>query len=304
MKRVRIAALSFALSAGLAFGVSAVAPTTAAAASAQTSATQLATARDGTRAGGVVASVSGTTITVTGRNGTAKAIQTTSSTTFTLDGGASTLSAIAAGQYLRATGTTDSNGVFTATSVAASTTAPQGRGDRQDGTRAGGVVASVSGTTITVTGRNGTTKAIQTTSSTTFTLDGAASSLSAIAAGQYFRAQGTTDSNGVFTATNVAASTTAPQGRGDRQEGTRAGGVVAGVSGTTITVTRRNGTTKAIQTTSSTTFTLDGAASSLSAIAAGQYLRATGTTDSNGVFTATSVVVSTTAPQGRGSWRP
>jgi hypothetical protein len=214
MKRVRIAALSFALSAGLAFGVSAVAPTAAAAASAQTSVTQLATARDGTHAGGVVASVSGTTITVTGRNGTTKAIQTTSSTTFTLDGTASSLGAIAAGQYLRAQGTTDSNGVFAATSVAVSSTAPQGRGDRQDGTRAGGVVASVNGSTITVTGRNGTTKAIQTTSSTTFTLDGAASSLSAIAAGQYLRAQGTTDSNGVFTATSVVASTTAPQGRG------------------------------------------------------------------------------------------
>jgi hypothetical protein len=69
----------------------------------------------------------------------------------------------------------------------------------------------VSGTTITVTGRDGASQAILTTTSTTFTLDGSASSLSAITAGQFLRADGTTDSAGAFTATAVHASTTQPE---------------------------------------------------------------------------------------------
>ena len=82
-----------------------------------------------------------------------------------------------------------------------------------DGTHAGGQVASVSGSTITVTGRDGASQSIATTASTTFELDGSSSSLSALAAGQFIRAEGTTDSAGTFTATTVTASTTPPQGR-------------------------------------------------------------------------------------------
>lgn len=130
MKRVRTTALAVALAGVVAVGTATAYPTGAAAAGVQATTVQSVVKHDSARAGGQVASVSGTTITLTGRNGTTKAIQTTASTTFTLDGAASSLSAIAAGQYLRATGTTDANGVFTATRVAASTTAPQGRGRR------------------------------------------------------------------------------------------------------------------------------------------------------------------------------
>jgi hypothetical protein len=73
----------------------------------------------------------------------------------------------------------------------------------------GGQVASVSGTTITVTNPNGT-ETIATTSSTTFELDGAASSLSAIKAGLFIHAEGSKAADGSFTATKVIASTTQP----------------------------------------------------------------------------------------------
>ncbi len=174
--------------------------------------------QDGTHAGGPVASVSGSTITVTTPDGASHTIQTTATTTFDLDGSASSFSALAAKQFIRADGTTDSAGTFTAAAVHASTTQPQGRGGpggpgRQDGSHAGGQVASVSGTTITVTTPNGASHTIQTTATTTFDLDGSASSLSAIAAKQFIRAEGTTDSAGTFTAIAVHASTTQPQGR-------------------------------------------------------------------------------------------
>ncbi len=95
-------------------------------------------------------------------------------------------------------------------------TAMQRGPGRQDGTHAGGQVASVSGTTITLTTPDGASHIIQTTTSTTFDLDGSTSSFSALAAKQFIRAEGTTDSAGTFTATTIHASTTQPQGRGGR----------------------------------------------------------------------------------------
>ncbi len=99
---------------------------------------------------------------------------------------------------------------------------PDGPG-KNDGTRAGGQVASVSGSTITVTGRNSQSQAILTTDKTTYDLDGTASSLSAIAAGQFIHAEGTTDSAGAFTATAVHTSATPPQGRGHGGRGGHGG---------------------------------------------------------------------------------
>ena len=89
-----------------------------------------------------------------------------------------------------------------------------GRPGKNDGTRAGGQVASVSDTAITVTGRESQSQTILIIGSTTYDLDGTTSSLSAITAGQFIHAEGTTDSAGAFTATAVLASTSPPLGRG------------------------------------------------------------------------------------------
>ncbi|MEI7646323.1 MAG: DUF5666 domain-containing protein, partial [Chloroflexales bacterium] len=143
----------------------------------------------------------------------------TSSTTYDLDGTTSSLSAIAAGQFIRAEGTTDSAGAFTASAVHASATQPQepGRPDgpgKNDGTRAGGQVASVSDSAITVTNRESQSQTILITSSTTYDLDGTTVTFDKIAAGQFIHAEGSTDSAGAFTASAVHASATPPQGRG------------------------------------------------------------------------------------------
>ncbi|MEI6779114.1 MAG: DUF5666 domain-containing protein, partial [Chloroflexales bacterium] len=209
MKRFVTITMSAALGAVLTFGAMQGTANVLAAQNAQTSSIQQDCSgrpdgpgkNDGTRAGGQVASVSDTAITVTGRDSQSQSILITSSTTYDLDGKTSSLSAIAAGQFIRAEGTTDSAGAFTATAVHASTTPPQGPGrpdgpGKNDGTRAGGQVASVSATAITVTGRDSQSQTIQITGSTTYDLDGTTSSLSAIAAGQFIRAEGTTDSAG------------------------------------------------------------------------------------------------------------
>jgi hypothetical protein len=178
---------------------------------------------DGTRAGGQVSAVSGTTISVTKPDGTTKSILTTSATTFEVNGASATLAAVQSGMYLHAEGTTDASGAFTASKVVASTEQPQrgpGRGDKPaDGTRAGGEVSAVSGTTISVTGRDGTAKSILTTSATTFTVDGASATLAEVTVGMHLHAEGSTDASGAFTASKVSASTEQPQrgpGRGER----------------------------------------------------------------------------------------
>jgi len=170
---------------------------------------------DGSHAGGQVSAVSGSTITVAGRAGNSQDILTTADTTFQLDGAAVSLSDIKAGQFLMAEGTTDSAGAFTATAIHASTSQPQGGPGGHgpgDGSHAGGQVSAVSGSTITVAGRDGNSQDILTTADTTFQLDGAAADLSAIKAGQFIHADGATDSAGAFTATAIHASTSQPQG--------------------------------------------------------------------------------------------
>lgn len=84
----------------------------------------------------------------------------------------------------------------------------------------GGAISSVSGSSIVVTTRDGGTATIATTSTTTFTLDGASSSLAAMKAGLFIHAEGAAASDGSFTATAIKASTTQPTppqgGRGPR----------------------------------------------------------------------------------------
>ncbi len=167
------------------------------------------------------------------------------------------------------------------------------------GRGAGGQVTAIDGTTITVKNPQGSAT-IATTSSTTFQLDGAASSLSAITVGMFVRAEGTKATDGTFTATRVDASSTAPKAGkpGQGHTGNGAGGQVTAIDGTTITVKNPQGSAT-IATTSSTTFQLDGAASSLSAITVGMFVRAEGTKATDGTFTATRVDASSTAPKGR-----
>jgi hypothetical protein len=69
----------------------------------------------------------------------------------------------------------------------------------------GGTVKSTSGSTITLTQRDGTTATVTVTSSTTYRVNGASGALSAIKAGMFLRAEGTQASDGTVTASRVDA---------------------------------------------------------------------------------------------------
>jgi hypothetical protein len=167
-----------------------------------------------------------------------------------------------------------------------------GRGPGR-GPHAGGEVTAINGMTITVTNPRGS-QDILTTSSTAFTVNGAAGTLAGIAVGMYVHAEGTRATDGSFTATSVTASDEQPvPPAGGR--GLHAGGEVTAINGMTITVTNPRGS-QDILTTSSTSFTVNGAAGALSGVAVGMYVHAEGTRATDGSFTATSVTASDEQP--------
>ncbi len=167
---------------------------------------------------------------------------------------------------------------------------PGGRG-------AGGEVTAVDGTTITAENPRGTVT-ILTDESTEFTINGEAGSLSDVEVGQFVRAEGTRNDDGTFSASRVLVSDELPArpepGRGG-SGGRGAGGEVTAVDSTTITAENPRGT-ETILTDDDTEFTVNGEAGSLSDVEVGQFVRAEGTRNDDGTFSASRVLVSDELP--------
>lgn len=77
----------------------------------------------GRGAGGQVTAIEGATIKVSGPRGSAS-IVTTGSTTFEVNGASGSLASVTVGMFVRAEGTRDASGTFTATRVVASSSRP------------------------------------------------------------------------------------------------------------------------------------------------------------------------------------
>lgn len=143
---------------------------------------------------------------------------------------------------------------------------------------ADGTVKSVSDTSVTLTQRDGTQKVIGLTGSTTYQLAGAASTRAALTVGTDVDAEGTTASDGSFTATlvNIRAA--------------QAGGTVTAKNATSITVKIRDGSSLTIKVASTTTYQVAGATTAtLSNVAVGANVMAEGTRNADGTFSATIV---------------
>jgi hypothetical protein len=144
--------------------------------------------------------------------------------------------------------------------------------------RADGTVKSVSDSSVTLTQRDGTEKVIQLTGSTTYQLAGTASAKAALTVGAVVDAEGTTATDGTFTATlvNIQAA--------------QAGGTVTAKSATSITVKTRDGSSLTIKVGSTTTYQVAGATTAtLSDVAVGANVMAEGTRNTDGTFSATVV---------------
>jgi hypothetical protein len=141
-----------------------------------------------------------------------------------------------------------------------------------------GTVASVSGSTVTVTTFGNTTAKVALTGSTTYTLGGQASTKDAVVAGVRISARGTLGSDGTLTATSV-----------EIQPATAAGTVKEkGTSSLTLTI--RDGSTVVVKVTSSTTYQVDGITTpTLADIKVGDVVMASGTKNADGSLSATAV---------------
>jgi hypothetical protein len=149
---------------------------------------------------------------------------------------------------------------------------------------ADGTVKSVGDSSVTLTQRDGTDKVVQLTGSTTYQLAGAASKAAAstkaaLTGGAAVDAEGTTATDGTFTATLVTI------------RAAQAGGTVTAKTGTSITVTTRDGSSLKIDVDSSTTYLVAGTttAPTLSNVAVGAIVIAEGARNTDGTFSATVV---------------
>jgi uncharacterized protein YqkB len=145
-----------------------------------------------------------------------------------------------------------------------------------------GTVKTVSGTSVTITQRDGTDKTIVVTDSTTYKLAGAASTSAALAVGTMVDAEGTAPAGGTFTATLVNI------------QPAQAGGTVTAINTSTnpatIVVKTRADASLTINVSPTTTYQVAGkTTASLSDIAPGAIVMAEGTPNADGSFTATVV---------------
>ena len=231
-----------------------------------------------------IAGIDGTKLSLETDNGWTRTIDAAGATV-TKDGAAVDASALKVGDRIvfRETGNDDGTYSITAIDVIQPSAA--------------GTVASVSGSTITLTLRDGSTQEVTVTSSTTYQLAGKAATKDAVVAGARIVARGSLDGDGTLTATTVQVSPA------------RAAGTVKEKSATSITLIQRDGSDVVVAVTSSTTYRVGGiTAPTLADIEVGDVAVAAGTRNADGSLTA-SVVQSRAAGElggpggpGMGNW--
>jgi hypothetical protein len=165
---------------------------------------------------GTVATVSGSTVTVTARDGATRTVVLTDGTTYAVGRADATRAAVVVGVRIHATGSLGEDGRLTATSVVV---APA---------TAAGTVKEKSGDSITLAGRDGTTSVVRVTASTTYRVAGVESpTLADVAVGAVVLASGTTNADGSLTAATVLARPAGEDGGpgGGRGHGRGPGGL-------------------------------------------------------------------------------
>ena len=160
--------------------------------------------------GGItITAISGSSISLATADGWTRTITVDSGTTYARSGATVTLADLEVGDQVGFHQTKETDGSFTIDSVAV---IPP---------HLGGEVTAVSGSTITVKQRDGTTGTITVNGSTTYNVAGATAGLADIKVGMFLVAEGTENSDGSLTAAVVRAGTHGDHGPGDRGQGGR-----------------------------------------------------------------------------------
>ena len=217
--------------------------------------------RAGRFSGGLtISGISGSTITATVRGTQTMTITVTSSTKYTKAGAAITLAALQQGDQIAVQGTRSAQGTMVATSI--QIVLP----------RETGVVTAVNGSTLTITGFDGSSHTVTLSGSTTYTRAGQSAAQSDVTTGTSINVEGTTNTDGSLNALLVTIQTP------------RVAGQVSAVSSGSYTIANRAGTSdKTVVTTSSTLYVdMSGTSVQASTIVKGTEISAEGTLSSDG----------------------
>ena len=211
---------------------------------------------------GTIASISASSLTLTGRDGSTLQLALAPTTTFVRADKLVTASDIKSGDRVRTETqiSTDGSRQVVAVSVELA--------------RADGKVTAVNGGTMTIAGKDAATRSLAVASDATVKKYGRIAAIGEVKVGDDVHAEGTLATDGTtFTALKIDV-------RGAQRDG-----VVTRVDGSTITVTGPRGSTTF--TTTGTTLYLRGETAAQAAdIVVGARVRAEGNVDSNGAFTA------------------
>ena len=212
-----------------------------------------------------ITAIDGSRLALTTENGWTRTIDAAGATV-TKDGATVALSALKVGDRVVFRETRNDDGTFTITAIGVIQPA------------VAGTVASVSGSAVTVTGRDGSTSKVVLTASTTYQLAGQAATKDAVVTGAQIVARGTLATDGTLTATSV-----------DVAPATFAG-TVKEKGATSLTLTTRDGSTVVVKVTSSTTYQVGGITSpTLADVKVGDVVMAAGTRNADGSLSATVV---------------
>ena len=213
-----------------------------------------------------ISSISGSNLTLKTEDGWTRTIAITSATTITKDGATVAAGDLSVGDEIRFRQNRASDGTFTITAI--DVVLP----------KVGGTVTGITADSISVTGRDGTSRTITTTSSTTYRLGTANASRSDVVVGSTILATGSAGTGNAFTATTVTIK--AP----------RVAGTVTAVSVSTITIQKRDGSSLTIKVGADTTFQVAGVDSAkIGDVTVGMRLIAAGRPNTDGSFDATAV---------------
>lgn len=214
-------------------------------------------------------------ITITAIDGTKLSLETENGWTRTIDAADATvteggetvaLSTLAVGDQVVFRETRNDDGTYAITAIAV--VQPS----------VAGTIASVSGSTVTVTTRDGTSQKVTLTDATTYTLGRSDATKSAVVAGVRIVARGSLGADGTLTADTVVV------------EPATAWGTVKATSATSITLTTRDDETVVVTVTGTTTYAVEGVeTATLADIEVGAVVVASGTENADGSLTATVV---------------
>ncbi len=217
----------------------------------------------------------GGTISITGIDGTKLALETdngwtrtidVAGATVTKDGATVALSTLQVGDRIVFRETRNDDGTYKITAVEVIQPA------------VAGTVASISGSTVAVTQRDGSTAKVVLTGSTTFQVAGQAATKDAVVTGAQIVARGTLATDGTLTASSVVVAPAT------------AVGTVKEKDASSLTLTTRDGSTLVVKVTSSTTYQVVGVTSpTLADVKVGDVVMAAGTRNADGSLSATVV---------------